>query len=183
MILWKFIVGLEGGLKLTGYVLGGTGHSGVSIADGVDLGQRNAADLAALHPNPTLARLLSPYLGITGQPAVALLARIPLLLTGDDAQHISTAVHAIAERVLATSYDAALAPGAVTFDALPDEPATVIASVAHQYGDLAKACPKFWRAAVAQDWGAVIAELENFGDEYQTRRYKEADFLRGMMLV
>jgi hypothetical protein len=188
MILWKFIVGLEGGLNLRGYVPRGAdgtvaGHSGVSIADGVDLGQRNVSDLAKLKLDPALDRLLSPYAGVTGDAAAAFLARIPLVLTADQARQLSDAVHAANLPVLAHDYDAAIAAGAVVFDQLPDEPATVICSVAHQYGSLAKACPRFWRAAVAQDWGAVIAELENFGDAYKTRRYNEADFLRGMMLA
>lgn len=183
MILWKFIVGLEGGLKLTGYVPGGAGHSGVSIADGVDLGQRSERDLVFLKLDPSLIRLLSPYLGVTGPAAAALLARIPLTLTAEQALQLSDAVHANRAVILRHAYDAAIAPGSPGFDEIPDEAATVIGSVAYQYGDLAKSCPKFWHASTAHDWGAVIAELENFGDEYPTRRYKEADFLRGMMLV
>ena len=55
---------------------------------------------------------------------------------------------------------------------------TVIASVAFQYGYLAKRCPNFWRYAITQNTQAMIRELVDFGDRYTTRRWREASYLK-----
>ena len=54
--------------------------------------------------------------------------------------------------------------------------ATVIASVAFQYGKLEKETPNFWRQVTNDDWGAAVKNLRNFGDRTPTRRNKEANY-------
>jgi hypothetical protein len=64
------------------------------------------------------------------------------------------------------------------FEDLPGEAQTAIASVAFQYGTrLSFRTPKFWKAAVSQDWKETTKVLRNFGDVYPTRRGLEADLL------
>ncbi len=57
-----------------------------------------------------------------------------------------------------------------------NEATTVIASVAFQYGDLESRTPNFWKQVISGDWEAAEANLRNFGDNYGTRRVKEADY-------
>ncbi len=173
---WQFIEGLEGARVLKGYVPNPTGSdSGVTIASGVDLGQRKAADIAALGLPASLANRLGPYLGKRKAEAVAALAAAPLSITAAEAGLLDKAVHTRTVEALRQSYDA---DGVVPFDDLPGAAQTVIASVAFQYGtNLRKRTPNFWTAACGQDWPGVIAELRDFGDSYPTRRKREAAYL------
>lgn len=63
---YKFISDLEGGRKITGYVLAiKNSNSGVAIATGFDLGQRNENDLKSLNLSKNLIEILKSYLGLT----------------------------------------------------------------------------------------------------------------------
>jgi hypothetical protein len=188
MIDWGFIEALEGGMRLAGYVPERDGvpieHSGVTICDGIDLGQYGLADFRLLHMEPSpILMLVGPYLGVRGMAAAALLADLPLTLTAAQAETLSAAVHIKHADQLRTAYDRGISPGSWTFDQIPSEAATVIASVGYQYGNLVHECPRFWHTALAADWGGMIDELENFGDNFKSRRYKEAEYLRAIVLV
>ena len=63
------------------------------------------------------------------------------------------------------------------FESLPSNKQTAIASVAFQYGDLAKKTPNFWQYATSGNWDSVKRELNDFKDKYPTRRKKEAALL------
>lgn len=172
-----FISGLEGGRITRGYVPDPEhSRSGVTVATGFDLGQRSSAELHRLFP-VSLAHKLSQYAGQKGMDAVAVLARTPLQLTEDEAEHIDLCIKSEAIAKLQRRYNAA-APR--EFADLPEQAQTVIASVAFQYGDLARRCPKFWQTAINADWQAMVHELEHFGDRYPGRRSKEANYLKLM---
>lgn len=187
MIDWKLIESCEGGVFLVGYVPTEDGeplgHSGVTVADGVDLGQQSAAYLAAIGVSAPLVEILRPYLGARGTAAQEMLEKRPLLLTASQAYALSAVMHVAHEQQLQRAYDKAIPAGAPTFEEIPSEVATVICSVSYQYGDLARECPNFWHCSITADWAGLLHELENFGDKYPTRRYKEAEYLRGLMLV
>jgi len=173
---WPFIDTLEGD-ELTGYVPDPNGSkSGVTIACGVDLSAETLTSIAGLPSE--LQQQLTPYLGLTGQDAVAALQAQPLTITQADADTLNAYVDAAAITRLTSQYDGA---STVTFDALPDQAQTVIASVAFQYGNLGVRCPKFWGRAIVQDWPGCVAELRNFGDAYPSRRNKEADYLAAII--
>jgi hypothetical protein len=72
---------------------------------------------------------------------------------------------------LVTAYDAA---SAIDFCQLLPEIQTVIASVAFQYGDLAVETPNFWAQVTEQRWQDAIENLEDFEDDYEARRDREA---------
>ena len=175
---WNFIGGLEGGQRLTGYVPDPTGSmSGVTIATGVDLGQRSADDINALNIPDALKVKLVPYAGLKGQDAANYLAQNPLTITQDEANALDQAVQTPLVNQLRSNFDAAT--GSCSFDGLPDQAQTVITSVATQYGPaLSQATPRFWSKVTAKDWPAAVQELRNFGDSYPTRRNKEADLLQ-----
>lgn len=173
---FDFIAELEGKAVLTGYVPDpDKSNSGVTIATGFDLGQRSDSDLAAMLPeHNALVDKLAPYCLLKRQQAVAALARMPLHITSEEAKAIDSAVKQQLIAMLQQRYNLA-APR--LFTELPEAMQTVIASVAFQYGDLARRCPKFWLTAVNADSLGMVNELKNFGDRYPTRRNREANYL------
>lgn len=74
LIDYSFLSAREGGVRLDGYVPApADSKSGVTIATGFDLGQRDRADLSALGLPLSLIDKLAPYLGIARFDAKKLL--------------------------------------------------------------------------------------------------------------
>jgi LysM repeat protein/GH24 family phage-related lysozyme (muramidase) len=157
--------------KSKGKVLG---KSGPTIASGFDLGQRNEADLAGLPP--ALVDKLKPYLGKKGVAADAYVKSNPLTLTTKEADQINKFAKKQEVDRLKDDWESA---SDVDFEDLTKEQATVVASVAFQYGDLPTKAPTFWRHVTNGAWDKAEAELRSFGDKYTTRRVAEADYLAG----
>jgi hypothetical protein len=171
---WGFIAKLEGASNY-GYVPDvNHSQSGVTIASGVDLSAENEASLAGLPSD--LQERLRPYLGLTGAAALECLRQNPLALTDNEVATLNAYIDGAEARAVEGAYNRAQNRGRAFAD-IPAAAQTVIASVAFQYGDIARRCPVFWGKAVASDWPGCIAELRNFGDRYQTRHNKEADYL------
>jgi hypothetical protein len=169
-----FISELEGGPALKGYVPDPkNSNSGVTIATGFDIGQRSLNELYSLF-TPELAKKLAPYYGLKKQKAVAELQKTPLRITAEQAAEIDQVVKGQLLNQLEQRYNSA---AHTNFADLPECMQTVIASVAFQYGDLSKKCPKFWQAATSADSEAMANELNHFGDRYPTRRRREAAYL------
>jgi len=167
---WKFISDREGSRILSGYVPDAKGSkSGVTIATGFDLGARNLADLKGL-PKAIIDKL-KPYLGIKGAQAQEVAK--DLSITDAEAQTIDEFSKTEAVDRLKAKWQAATGE---SFDDLPKHKATVVASVAFQYGDLESQTPNFWRQITKDDWNAAEKNLRNFGDNYSTRRNLEADY-------
>lgn len=175
---YKFLSDLEGGSKTNGYVPAtGVSKSGVTIATGFDLGQRNQNDLKKLKLDAALIEKLKPYLGLKAKLAQDYLKKNPLLISKIQAQSIDKAVKSTHIEQLKLKYNTA--PGNnIKFIDIPSQAQTVIASVSFQYGvGLSVRAPKFWKAVTAQDWKETIKILKSFGDAYPTRRKKEAALL------
>ena len=176
MIDWHFIGELEGQSVLTGYVPDPeTSASGVTIATGVDLGQLTPAELRNMALPLSLSTRLLPYVGVRGEAAVAMLDTAPLVISQAESDLLDEADRAplldALERYWRWAAD-------TEFTSLPDCCQTVIASVAFQYGpNLRRRCPRFWHDVTTLDWPATIAELDNFGDDYPTRRRRESEYL------
>jgi hypothetical protein len=175
---YVFLSELEGGCATSGYVPAeGESKSGVTIATGFDLGQRNEADLTNLGLAAGLITKLKPYLGKKKKDASDALKKAPLTLTLQEAQGIDKLVKKAHVTSVKLKYDAAVVSDTTRkkFDDLPAEAQTVIMSVSFQYGaNLSVATPKFWKAVLSQDWKEVSKLLKAFGDVYKTRRNKEA---------
>jgi len=154
--------------KKNGQVLG---DSGPTIGIGLDLGQRNVSDLKGL--SPELIEKLSPYTGMKGSEADSFVENNPLTLTSDEL----TEVNAWTKK---TETDKLLKRWAedsdIAWGDLTPQQATVVASVSYQYG---AGAPKFWSHVTSGDWDAAEAELRDFGDEYKSRRLREARYLAG----
>jgi hypothetical protein len=176
---WRFIRAREGGQRLRGYVPGG--RSGVTIATGVDLGQRSRDDILRLGVSADLSRKLLPYALKRGRAAAAYLETHALVITRAEAAELDRAVQDELLASLRSRFDRAAAGSRApaAFSELPPEAQTVIASVAFQYGpNLKRATPRFWRYVTRRQWREAVEELEDFGDAYDSRRAREAELLR-----
>ena len=178
---WSFIESLEG-FETRGYVPmqdgKPLGKSGVTIASGVDIGQRSVEDLRRHRLPEHIIDQLAPYCGLRGADAVQVLAEHPLEMTREDAERLTRTIQGDAVDLLVKRYDAA---SDRPFKLLSQQAQTVIVSVSFQYGDLARKTPNFWRQVTARDWPAAYANLRNFGDAYSTRRRKEAAYLKDIV--
>ena len=179
---WEFISAQEGGQRLTGYVPAAySSRSGVTIATGIDLGQRSPQEIDRLPVSAAVKAKLKPYARMRGVGALRYLRKRPLSLTKAEADALDRAVAGRLLRTLGRHYDAA-AEKQRTFEELPYEAQTVIASVGMQYGPhLERATPRFWRLVTSQKWEQAVAELEDFGDAYDARRTTEAQLLRAII--
>ena len=177
-----FINRLEGRRVLKGYVPEPeVSNSGVTIASGVDLGQRNERSLQRLAISEDLRAKLRPYLGLKKQEAVAFLEQDPLEIIDEEAEELDLAVKRLMMGSLISKFDAA---SPVPFEQLEPQKQTVVASVAFQYGTgLDTRTPNFWKQVTTGDWAGALANLRNFGDDYRTRRNTEGQLLAEVIEV
>jgi len=166
---WDFILSKEG-FKTSGYVPDAeNSNSGVTIASGFDLGQKNESDLQGLPDD--IVSILKPYLGIKGADASSIASN--LKVSEDQAKTINE--FAKSKELVGLKDKWQQATGK-SFDDLPMNEATVIASVAFQYGDLSSRTPNFWNQVTSGDWDSAVVNLNDFGDRYSTRRRSEAQY-------
>jgi hypothetical protein len=188
---WNFIGEQEGAAVQEGYVPAPEkSQSGVTVGTGVDLGARNSADLERLGLSESLRQKLEPYLGLKRQDAVDFLAENPLSLTPEEVEELDHAVKEQALDSLLTSYNAEVAArnaqdggNRASFEELPAQMQTVIASVHFQYGSLSARTPNFFDQVVDQRWNDALGNLRDFGDDYSSRRGREADLLESAMIA
>jgi len=174
---FDFIKGLEG-FETEGYVPAPeTSQSGVTIASGFDLGARNREDLERIGLPSELIKRLSPYLGKKKQDAAATLRERPLKISEEEAELLNReAKQETLDRLEKAFNEESDTP----FRELPPEAQTAISSVAFQYGDLPSRTPSFWKQITTGDMKGALKELKNFGDDYKTRRLKEAELLSNL---
>jgi len=178
MINYKFIQELEGN-KTVGYVPNPeNSKSGVTIASGFDIGQRNREELKAMF-DIKLVNKFSKYCGKKGVFAASFLEENPLEITEEECVEINKISHSNSERNIRCEWG--LKSRYCHFCDLSVEQQTVIASLSFQYGSLLKSTPIFWEQVTNGCWVLAIANLRNFGDNYPTRRNKEADYLEGKL--
>jgi len=144
--------------------------SGITIASGFDLGARKLSDLNGL-PKEIINKL-KPFLNLKGNEAVSKAKE--LKITKEEGRIINQfakkqAITRIRKLWKKTTGE--------SFDSLTTEQATVVASVAFQYGNLETATPNFWKYVTSNEWQKAYDELMDFGDRYTTRRKEEAKLL------
>jgi hypothetical protein len=171
---FNFILEQEG-FETQGYVPEATqSNSGVTIASGFDLGARNENDLKGLPQD--IIDTLKPYLGVKGTEAENIAGA--LSITKDQANTINEFAKKQAVRNLRNKWEKATG---TSFNKLPKEKATVLASVAFQYGDLESETPNFWNQTTNNQWMEAYNNLLNFGDIYKSRRKREAEYLKAAL--
>ena len=175
---FEFIKAREG-FEKKGYVpdLKFKHQSGVTIASGFDLGQRNEKDLKGLPDS--LIEKFKPYLGLKLDKASEKLKEMPLEVSLEEADIINKFAK---QKTLDKLSDQWKSATGTDFSKLDKRKATVVASVAFQYGDLPTKTENFWKQVTSDDWNAAYENLKNFGDKYNKRRNIEADYLNSFLL-
>ena len=169
-INWNFIEDLEGNLNI--------GHqpsenSGVTIGSGFDLKGKQESDLKDMGFDVDLIDKLKPYLGLTGADAATAIETNNLMLSPEETSRVNRLSKKYYTDYIIDQYEST----GKKFNKLSPEQQTVIMSVGYQYGNLKTRTPKFWKGVINDDWDSVVNELRDFGDDYGTRRGKEADLL------
>lgn len=174
---WNLIHLLENSRNLTKAVVPNFGTSGVTIADGFDLGHQNRNSLEALHlPNSIILKLV-PYFGLQREKAKEKLSDKPLDLSTNELAIINEKLRKYLPLKLEKEFNAR---SNFKFRNLPKEAQTVIYSVYHQYGNLNRT-PLFFGYVTTKNWKAAVDELNDFKDDYSTRRRKEARLLSNLL--
>ena len=119
---------------------------------------------------------LKPFLGLTGLEAKKKAEN--LVLNDVYTNEINRLSKAFYANDIAKQYNKA--SNGKNFKDLTDAQQTVVMSVGYQYGSLSRT-PKFLQAVVEDRWEDVIKELNNFGDDFKTRRETEAIYLKERM--
>jgi hypothetical protein len=171
---WKFISGLEGNNHHKGYQP--TSNSGVTIGIGFDLKDKTPDSLKAMGFDDLLIQRLEPYLGLTGSKAKGLAKN--LIMTDQETDTINRLSKAFYTSDIAKQFNKVSIDK--KFTDLSAAQQTVVASVGFQYGSLNRT-PKFLSAAAEGRWTDVVKELNNFGDDFGTRRETEALYLSDRM--
>jgi len=184
-INWQIIADLEGGSRRVAYVpqdkKGVIGKSGVTVGKGIDLGQRNRAEIEALDIPKCLKIRLQPYCGHKKEEAVAFLKSNPLHLTEQECEALNLAVTNQDTNRLVSKFNTF---SKQPFDSIPWQAQTVLASLAWNFGpNLDIAIPSLFTLAIKGDWQGLAKKLESFqGVQAQLvkRRKKEAEILKGI---
>lgn len=175
---FDFIRELEGGAQTKGYVpedKPGGNESGVTIASGFDLGQWDVQGARKAGVPDALLTKLKPYFGVKGTEAQGMLAERPLAITQDEAAAIDDALKTYHISEVAKRFNKS---SNLVFEDIPEGWQTVIASMAFQYGlNLEKATPQFWQQVTTGKWDAALSNLRKFGDDFDKRRNREADYV------
>ena len=175
-INWDFISSLEGkGIK-KGYVP--SDNSGVTIATGFDLKEKTPDFLInELGVSEETTGLLSNFMGMSGAEAREVAPK--LNLNEVQVKEIDTASKKWYANQVVNTYNKhnPVKP----FEELTQAQQTVLASVGFQHGTSFTRSDgtdmNYIKQAASGDWDGALANLRNFGDEFGTRRNKEADYL------
>ena len=168
---------LEGGQRLDAYPPPAKG-SGVTVATGIDLGQRSVAELKELGASEALIEKVTPYLGKKDSDAKALLKSKPLTLDQAEADELDSIIGSEIRSVVGTKYESAT--GTKLGD-LPAEARDVVESLAYNFGpNLDSKLPTIWKLITDNDWAGLKRALETTSwkqPELKDRRMAEAAML------
>jgi GH24 family phage-related lysozyme (muramidase) len=174
-INWDFISSLEGKGVKQAYVP--SENSGVTIATGFDLKEKNAELLAEMGISEETTSLLSKFFGMSGAQATE--ASKGFSLNDEQVAEIDKASHQWYANQVKKTYESK--DHEVAWDDLSEAMQTVIASVGFQHGTSFTRKDgsemNYIKQARANDIEGMIANLRDFGDAFDTRRNKEADLL------
>jgi|GEM_PF-1417410 len=171
-----FIRKVEGSV-LKGYVpLAATTNSGVTIADGFDLGQMRPAEFSKLPISSALKAKLQPYIGLTRFQAVSFLRSHPLAINENELDQLNVVAANKILQPLVKVYEKSTGQ---SFLNLPAQAQTVIFSYAYQHGPgfmHVGSGRQLWSLFVAQNWHGASASLRA-SRMYTNRRQMEASLL------
>ena len=173
---WSLIEKLEGN-EVFGHQP--TANSGVTIGSGFDLKEKTESSLKDMGFDPDLIDKLKPYLGLTGDEAAAVVNDKNkdlknLVLSSEETSRLNKLSKKHYTEDIKNQYEEGTGK---KFNKLSPEQQTIVMSVGYQYGNLKTRTPNFWKGVINDDWTGVVNELNNFGDEHDTRREEEAKYL------
>jgi len=170
---WSLIEKLEGN-EVFGHQP--TANSGVTIGSGFDLKEKTESSLKDMGFDPDLIDKLKPYLGLTGDEAAAVVndKERNLVLSPEETSRLNKLSKKHYTEDIKNQYEEGTGK---KFWKLSPEQQTIVMSVGYQYGNLKTRTPNFWKGVINDDWDGVVNELNNFGDEHDTRREEEAKYL------
>lgn len=183
-INWTFVRERED-TRLDAYTLNGSPQAGVTIGMGFDLGHWTVSDLRAAGLSQESVAKLSPFMSLKGAAAIQALETAKneqgeITITKDEAGLLKRYGEKHITDLLKQKFNAARAPSVPTFDMLPSQAQTVLASVSWQYGPaLNIRAPRFWGFMTKGNFVGAVKELRHFGDGFSSRRQKEANLLEG----
>ena len=192
---WELLARFEGAGVLKGYVPGsgeGQGHSGVTVATGVDVGQMSNLDFFRAQgiPAETLAKL-QPYVGLKGDAAFKALSHRPLHITREEAALLDAAAFRMCVEPYEAYYNRAVKAAnkeAPILAELDKRIATILISLCWNFGGgWGKRFPASNHFAVVQNWLALARELWHWSgvgrtDEMINNRKPEYQIRRGLLL-
>ena len=167
----------EEGSESEGYTLPVKDHplSGVTIANGLDLGQHDEDSLRRMGLTDDLIELFTPYFGLQGADAKAFLEENPLSISSEQKSFIEDKLNEDDYKRFSNFWNSS--ETYTPWENLKPEQQAVLLSVFRQYGNLPTRTENFWGYASTGDWDGVLRELRNFKDETPDRRNREADLL------
>ena len=138
------------------------GRSGVTVGYGFDLGQHSETDLQRLGLPDELIKRFRPYLGVTGQTALALNAEQPLSITEEEAELLFDKVKSGLSKQVIDEFNRIAwqthGPETTQFNDLSKSAQTMLMEISYQYGPYG--ANKTFSHAAAGDWAAVWQELD-----------------------
>jgi len=167
---WKFIGELEGN---TIYGKVPTDNSGVTVAMGFDLKEKNKESLVKMGLSSELVDKLVPYTSMSGKNAEKFLKEQPLILSAEEQALINSRSKAHYTASIIQQYEKHTG---FNFNDLNTKQQTVVASIGFQYGNLTRT-PTFLSHLQNNDWNGVTSELLDFKDDFKTRRETEERYL------
>ena len=172
---WDFISSLEGKGAKRGYVP--SDNSGVTIATGFDLKTKDENFLKSIGLSQNIIDKLISYVGISGAEAEEFIAQKPLILEDNEVDEIDLASKNFYAHSIAQDYNNRNPE--VKFEDLEPHQQTIVASVGFQYGSFNRkdgSTMNFILQATSGDWDGLVKNLQNFEDEFPTRRKTEANY-------
>jgi hypothetical protein len=133
------------------------GNSGVTLVDGLDLGQQSVSDLKAMGVPQGIINILTPYLGLQGEAALDYLDAHPLTLTDAQADTLNADATTYYFNQTGENYDKA----SPYFDMsdLPWQGQTVLCDQAWWHGQTGVQSTAFWKDMSAGNWDAAYNDL------------------------
>ena len=150
-------------------------NSGGTIGTGFDLKSKTEDSLRNMGIDENIIQMFKPYLGKKGAEAHKFIQDNPLTLDSYQIDHLNLKAKEHYTANIANQYNRASGNNKNFYD-LSASQQTSLYSVGFQYGNLSRA-PKFLGHAVNNDWQGMHDELNNFGDDFSTRRKAEARLL------
>ena len=168
---------MEGSL-LHGYVpLPKTSHSGVTIADGFDLGQLTRTEFEKLPMTKALKDKLRPYVGLKKMTAYNFVKKHPLRITTAEQKQLNVIA---ANKILIPLAKRYQKYTGKSFASLPANAQTALFSYSYQWGSgfmyRSSSQKSLWNYFVKGDWGKASKSLRS-SRKYAYRRKQEAKLL------